>query len=83
MKPTMAKLVAKLTAVREANDSARVGKLGVRVAKRASGYVRGSHLVHPPARRGVVHLHGQQVRDVPQQPRHHRGKVKDARGTIA
>ena len=36
MKPTMAKLVAKLTAAREAdNDSARVDKLLVRVAKRA------------------------------------------------
>ena len=36
MKPTMAKLVAKLTATREADsDSARVNKLLVRVAKRA------------------------------------------------
>ena len=35
MKPTMAKLVAKLTAAREADNAARVNKLLVRVAKRA------------------------------------------------
>ena len=35
MKPTMAKLVAKLTAARETEDSARVNELVVRVAKRA------------------------------------------------
>mmetsp|Transcript_1461 Transcript_1461/g.3086 ORF Transcript_1461/g.3086 Transcript_1461/m.3086 type:complete len:306 (-) Transcript_1461:1083-2000(-) len=42
MKPTMAKLLAKLTDAREAGNWARVGRLLVRVAKRAKIEYRGS-----------------------------------------
>jgi len=37
-------------------------------------YVRGRHLVQPPAWRGVGHQHGQEGLHVQPKPRHHRGE---------